>query len=63
MIVDIVVDVLAWKGHMRNVMDYFVVCIKIGPFLCVVQDQPEFWITKQEYEEEGFNCLRKCGQA
>jgi len=29
----------------------------------IMKDQPEFWITKQEYEEEGFNCLRKCGQA
>jgi actin-related protein 2 len=29
----------------------------------IMKDTPDFWITKQEYEEEGFNCLRKCGQA
>uniref|UniRef100_A0A7I4BN55 Actin-related protein 2 n=1 Tax=Physcomitrium patens TaxID=3218 RepID=A0A7I4BN55_PHYPA len=29
----------------------------------IMKDQPDFWITKQEYEEEGMNCLRKCGQA
>jgi hypothetical protein len=27
------------------------------------QDAPEFWITKQEFQEEGVACLRKCGQA
>ncbi|KAJ7536019.1 hypothetical protein O6H91_12G054000 [Diphasiastrum complanatum] len=29
----------------------------------IMKDTPEFWITRQEYEEEGFRCLRKCGQA
>ncbi|KAH9531855.1 hypothetical protein CY35_19G059100 [Sphagnum magellanicum] len=29
----------------------------------IMKDTPDFWITKREYEEEGFNCLRKCGQA
>lgn len=29
----------------------------------IMKDAPEFWITKQEYQEEGVACLRKCGQA
>eukprot|EP00897_Mesotaenium_endlicherianum_P001146 jgi/Mesen1/11031/ME000098S10429 len=29
----------------------------------IMKDKPEFWISKQEYEEEGVKCLRKCGQA
>lgn len=29
----------------------------------IMKDTPEFWISKQEYEEEGLRCLRKCGQA
>lgn len=29
----------------------------------IMKDAPEFWITRQEYQEEGVACLRKCGQA
>uniref|UniRef100_A0A0D9X785 Actin-related protein 2 n=1 Tax=Leersia perrieri TaxID=77586 RepID=A0A0D9X785_9ORYZ len=29
----------------------------------IMKDAPEFWITRQEYQEEGLACLRKCGQA
>lgn len=29
----------------------------------IMKDKPEFWISKQEYEEEGFRCLKKCGHA
>nr|CAD1836605.1 unnamed protein product [Ananas comosus var. bracteatus] len=29
----------------------------------IMKDAPEFWITKQEYQEEGIACLTKCGQA
>ncbi|XP_024537563.1 actin-related protein 2 [Selaginella moellendorffii] len=29
----------------------------------IMKDTSDFWITRQEYEEEGFRCLRKCGQA
>ncbi|CAM6100410.1 unnamed protein product [Calypogeia fissa] len=28
----------------------------------IMKDTPEFWISRQEYDEEGFSCLRKCGQ-
>eukprot|EP00246_Nothoceros_aenigmaticus_P008137 TRINITY_DN22639_c0_g1_i1.p1 TRINITY_DN22639_c0_g1~~TRINITY_DN22639_c0_g1_i1.p1 ORF type:complete len:384 (-),score=62.39 TRINITY_DN22639_c0_g1_i1:242-1393(-) len=28
----------------------------------IMKDTPEFWISKQEYEEEGLRCLNKCGQ-
>ena len=33
------------------------------PMVPNIQDAPEFWITRQEYQEEGVACLRKCGQA
>ncbi|XP_021310272.1 actin-related protein 2 isoform X2 [Sorghum bicolor] len=29
----------------------------------IMKDAPEFWITRQEYQEEGVACLRKCGQS
>jgi actin-related protein 2 len=29
----------------------------------IMKDKPEFWISKQEYEEEGLRCLKKCGHA
>ena len=29
----------------------------------IMKDKPEFWISKQEYEEEGVRCLKKCGHA
>lgn len=28
-----------------------------------IQDAPEFWITREDYLEEGVSCLSKCGQA
>ncbi|CAM6129692.1 unnamed protein product [Calypogeia fissa] len=28
----------------------------------IMKNTPEFWISRQEYDEEGFRCLRKCGQ-
>lgn len=33
-------------------------------FFCgiMVQDSDEFWISKEEYLEEGMRCLKKCGQ-
>jgi hypothetical protein len=33
------------------------------PIIPGLQDAPEFWITRQEYQEEGVACLSKCGQA
>ncbi|KMZ66213.1 Actin-related protein 2 [Zostera marina] len=27
----------------------------------IMKDAPEFWITKEDYLEEGIGCLRKCG--
>lgn len=29
----------------------------------IMKDEPHFWISKQEYEEEGLRCLQKCGQS
>lgn len=29
----------------------------------IMKDAPEFWITRQEYQEECVACLRKCRQA
>ncbi|GLJ30075.1 hypothetical protein SUGI_0594720 [Cryptomeria japonica] len=29
----------------------------------IMKDEPQFWISRQEYEEEGLRCLRKCGQS
>ncbi|KAK1282514.1 Actin-related protein 2 [Acorus calamus] len=29
----------------------------------IMKDAPEFWISKQDYMEEGIECLRRCGQA
>jgi len=26
---------------------------------CCAQDKPDFWISRQEYLEEGLNCLKK----
>jgi len=28
-----------------------------------MQDAPEFWISREDYQEEGVACLSKCGQA
>lgn len=28
-----------------------------------MQDAPEFWISREDYLEEGIACLSKCGQA
>ncbi|KMZ65314.1 Actin-related protein 2, partial [Zostera marina] len=27
----------------------------------IMKDSPDLWMTKQDYLEEGFRCLRKCG--
>lgn len=35
-------------------------CIKLKVDF-VEQDSPDLWMTKQDYLEEGFRCLRKCG--
>lgn len=29
----------------------------------IMKDEPHFWISRQEYEEEGLRCLQKCGQS
>ena len=36
--------------------------IKDYIFLCM-QNAPELWISRKEYEEEGFQCLEKFGQS
>lgn len=29
----------------------------------IIKNAPELWISRKEYEEEGFQCLQKCGQS
>lgn len=29
----------------------------------IIKNAPELWISRKEYEEEGFRCLQKCGQS
>lgn len=29
----------------------------------MLQDAPEFWINREDYMEEGINCLNKMGQS
>lgn len=48
---------LVLPGSLANLLEIY------STGIIMFQDQPDFWITKQEYEEEGMNCLRKCGQA
>lgn len=36
--------------------------LKMVDLVCL-QDAPEFWISRQDYLEEGVACLSKCGQA
>jgi len=38
---------------------HFLFCLT----LIYTQDKPEFWITRQEYEEEGSRVLRKIGKS